>query len=400
VETLVDKFVAGARRLNAAMGRFRRAIARLDWPVIVIVGCFALAMPWQPLLTAVFPWISWKPAGPYAPYEQALHDASIKTPNDQKVLRRIEGTTAQFVSFRATPLPAGPLTLTGPLWVALPDELRSACNGADDVVIRLQHVLGLPPRAGNFQLYSVTAPVSQVVRPCMSGDRPSASACGFDLPPDPTKAVQPDDAAAKAASYDGLKQAYQQLRLVAGQMWSVYRTGFADPRAAQGDYPYSGYPFTGMGWTYNWDPSAKSHMGVSEFVLPGDTAVTIGSAVDPAAFCNGAVSASAPAAVPAAPPVAAGSSANPPAPATGAPPAAASSLPAAAAPAAVAPPVEAPAANPAPSSAPAPAAVQAPAATPTGSIPTGSVPTGSIPVPKARPNDRRSESAPPASSGR
>ena len=228
------------RRLGGTIGRWRRAIAGWDWPVIVIVAGFAVAMPWQLALTALFPLMTWRPAGPFGAYEQALRDAAIKHPEDQRILRRVDGQTVQFINFRATPLPEGQIKLTGPLWVALPDEVRAACGDTDDAVARLEHVLGLPPRGGAYQIYPITAQGSDVTRPCMSGDQPTASACTFHLPRDPTLSVPATDPAAKAAAYDELSKAYRQLRFVTEHMWDVYRTGFRDPRAAQGTTPIPG----------------------------------------------------------------------------------------------------------------------------------------------------------------
>jgi len=47
-----------------------------------------------------------------------------------------------------------------------------------------------------------------------------------------------------------------------------------------------GYPFTAMGWSYNWDPAAKTPMGVSEYVLRRRTVVHDATWVSPAQFCS------------------------------------------------------------------------------------------------------------------
>ncbi len=408
MDRLAALIAAARHRLGTRMGRFRRAVAGWDWPMIVIVVGFAVAMPWQLALTALFPWMTWRPAGPFSAYEQALRDAAIKHPEDQRILRRVDGKTVQFINFRATPLPEGQINLTGPLWVALPDEVRAACGDTDDAVLRLEHVLGLPPRGGNYQIYPITAQGGDATRPCMSGDLPTASACTFDLPTDPTKTPPASDPAAKAAAYDDLSKAYRQLRFVTEHMWDVYRTDFRDPRAAQGDYPDTGYPFTGMGWTYNWDPAAKSHAGVSEFVLPANTSVTVGAAVDPTGFCNGSaslppvtVSASAgtpPASAPATPPatapvpVAAPGAASPvlpePAPATvtaNPPPSAPQVAPASTSPASDTAAAPAPAPVPQATQQPPAASPAAPAASPAAPAASPAAPAASPAAPPTPP---------------
>ncbi len=123
-------------------------------------------------------------------------------------------------------------------------------------------------------------------RPCMSGGNIALPNCSFDLQPEPTPAAQGATAQEKAAAYDQLRSAYDQLSFVADHMWKVYRTGFLNPWATSGDYPYTGYPFTGMGWTYDWSPNSATHVGVSEFIVRKGTPVTVEPGLEPAVFCG------------------------------------------------------------------------------------------------------------------
>lgn len=248
-----------------------------DWGLLLLVGLFLVLMPWNHILPALFPWLLAEARAPFPAYEKALSRAAIKTPADQRRLRTIENEVAQLVTLRSSPLSQGEQVIQRDIWVALPDELQSACRGADDARTRLQQVLGLPPRGGSHHLYPVAVDTRKLLRPCMSGDGPTSDMCTFNLPKDPTDATE--------VSQEALVAAYRHLRFVAGQMWGVYRTGFRDPRVAEGDYPYTGYPFTGMGWSYDWGDGSSSNVGITEFVVPKGTAVTIGAPLDPAGFC-------------------------------------------------------------------------------------------------------------------
>jgi hypothetical protein len=41
-----------------------------------------------------------------------------------------------------------------------------------------------------------------------------------------------------------------------------------------------------MGWSYNWDPEAPTHQGVSEYVVKPGAVISNVVSVDPATFCG------------------------------------------------------------------------------------------------------------------
>jgi len=77
------------------------------------------------------------------------------------------------------------------------------------------------------------------------------------------------------------------MEFLVQQMWTSYRTGFR-PAAGSPDYPDkdSGYPFTGMGWSYNWGSFLSSHVGISEFVLTRKPEIKVIGSKAPADFCK------------------------------------------------------------------------------------------------------------------
>ena len=48
-----------------------------------------------------------------------------------------------------------------------------------------------------------------------------------------------------------------------------------------------GYPFIGMGWTYNWNPYSKDHYGISEYVVKQGAPVQKVRVLTPQQFCKG-----------------------------------------------------------------------------------------------------------------
>jgi hypothetical protein len=50
---------------------------------------------------------------------------------------------------------------------------------------------------------------------------------------------------------------------------------------------HNGYPWTGYGYTYNWNDSAKNNVGVSEFVVLPKTPIHVLRVMRPEVFCRG-----------------------------------------------------------------------------------------------------------------
>jgi hypothetical protein len=68
-------------------------------------------------------------------------------------------------------------------------------------------------------------------------------------------------------------------------MWQSYRVDFYRNPPSDKDYPFTGYPFTGMGWTYDWSAASRDHYGVSEFVIKGAAVIKVVNQKTPAEFC-------------------------------------------------------------------------------------------------------------------
>ena len=70
-------------------------------------------------------------------------------------------------------------------------------------------------------------------------------------------------------------------RFLLNQFWYSHRAAISS-----GGVVEFGYPWTGMGWTYNWDAQSKSHIGVSEFVVKPGASVSNVRDESPADFCG------------------------------------------------------------------------------------------------------------------
>lgn len=214
-------------------------------------------------------------------YRQAIYDAAVKRPSFQRTLTPIDPGRPEVTVVTLTTKTDDPVEPTAALassrgvlrlkrnsdgtgkvlsatWVSLPSESRPACKGAQDPVLALEQLLGMPPAGGDWELVQFSVAPQHIFRPCASGPEIGTTQCSFDLP---KRSSSPES----------------QI-FVFGQMWSSYIADFENP----------GYPYTGMGWTYNWNPDSKDHYGVSEYVVKEGAPVSDIQVFSPSEFCNGA----------------------------------------------------------------------------------------------------------------
>lgn len=193
-----------------------------------------------------------------AAYHAAISDAAVASPG--KVLALLPAPPGEWVSVvswtseKNVPscskdtLPC-PVTIgEGALWVTLSGEVQVRCQTwnlrGDALRRRLEQLLGLPQdppaqyRKAAFVEYRVAR--ESLARPCLGVDQSDSAQ------PRCTLAAQP-------STPTGLRN------FVGEQMAASYVV----------DGPHGpGYPYTRLGYTYDWAPTARSdHYGASEFVV-------------------------------------------------------------------------------------------------------------------------------------
>lgn len=160
-------------------------------------------------------------------------------------------------------LGTGMQTMPTDVWVSFGDEVVSFCSKfrREDLILRMQQLQGLPPQSGQpmdswkFLIVKVTSP-DQLFRPCANPDPSTPGPCPADF----------------VAGVSTQRQAW-----IADQAlfaWQLYT----------GEPSTGGYPWTRLGYTYNWNPDA-SYVGTSEFVIPDDTQVQVCGVVSATDFC-------------------------------------------------------------------------------------------------------------------
>jgi hypothetical protein len=204
-------------------------------------------------------------AGDQARFDSTIYAAAVYRPQDVLPLKPAvpdaEGrvrvvTYTNYGGYQ----PGTPMTLSRDVWVTLVPEVRDSClTFTGDVTRRLEQLLGLPPGAGYDRFAELRVnvtdlfrpapdPATNTARPCADG---VAANCGASFPAD----VSPT-----------------HVRWIADGTLTLWRL----PR---------GYPWTRLGYTYNWHPGSPRY-GASEYVVRPGAHVEVVSVRPTAEYCR------------------------------------------------------------------------------------------------------------------
>jgi hypothetical protein len=152
-----------------------------------------------------------------------------------------------------------PMTLTREVWLTPVPQLQNTCrayvaNGGTDPSLRSLQYLGMPPTAKPVTMVTMMVPLSGMFRPTPDPQIDRTTAVFDDGTVQPADPAYPNHAdwfrLQKALAYD----------------------------------PANPYPWTRMGYTYDWgDPANK--IGASEFVVRQGTTVDILADQTPTEYC-------------------------------------------------------------------------------------------------------------------
>lgn len=150
-------------------------------------------------------------------------------------------------------------TQSYPIWVTIAPELQQRCAQPrfgikEGVNLRLKQLLGLPPTADKAYFVEFWVRPQDLFRPCP--DRETS------------------DAACQIAFPKGTPEAHiewvNDLRID-----SYYNEAWE-----------ANYPWTELGYTYDWNPRNKTHVGLSEFVIAGDKNIVVKGFYTTQAYCG------------------------------------------------------------------------------------------------------------------
>jgi hypothetical protein len=221
-------------------------------------------------------------AAPAAPapetrYAAALEDAAVFEARDLRRLvpaRPDADGTVLAATLKAAAWEVGERTLDGEVWVTVVPEVRDSCASweAEDIAAGLRQLLGLQPTQPVAYFMELRVPVDSMFRPAAN------PAVGTDALCDAA-----GDGGGECALRLPASAPRRHVRWMAEQMLSAWRMpdGYPVPDA---DWRRLGYPWTRLGYTYNWRPGADRY-GASEYVVRAGTPVTVTAVHTIAAYC-------------------------------------------------------------------------------------------------------------------
>jgi hypothetical protein len=198
-------------------------------------------------------------------YQQAIGDAAVYRADHVLPLNAAVPDAAgnvRVVTFTSwAGWVAGTDTVDEDTWVTLVPEVRDSCAGFGSALrLRINQLLGLPPHAGDTLMVEMTVPLDSVFRPVADPAPTTKYPCGETL------------------------QAQCGERFPAGVQPRHVRW-MADNLLTKWRVP-NGYPWTRLGYTYNWHPGSPRY-GASEYLVRKGTVATGVTVKHVRASCRG-----------------------------------------------------------------------------------------------------------------
>ncbi|MFL5345301.1 MAG: hypothetical protein ACJ8AT_10930 [Hyalangium sp.] len=179
------------------------------------------------------------------------------TPSNPKLIWNADKSAVRMVVWTTfTGYKPGDFLMTRDVFVTSAPQVQELCKtvAADQVVARVNEYLGLPPatEADNARFFvEMWVKPADMFRPCPDPEIDDAT-CGLTFP---------------ATATDAHKAWINN--------W--YSTSY-------GFWQKTQYPWTGLGYTYDWC-NADTHVGASEFVVRSGATVTVTGQIDRATYC-------------------------------------------------------------------------------------------------------------------
>jgi hypothetical protein len=157
--------------------------------------------------------------------------------------------------------------LTRDIWVSSVEEIQPLCQKWESrghkLKMRLLQLLGLRPESKMTHFVIFSVPIDRIYRPSPNPDPTSIYPCGHELTSDCQELL-------------AMRNLTEQQQTIASWLNETLKVG---PRS-------TGYPWTGLGYTYDWSPDSRDNYGVSEYIVMAHTNVTIQKIISEEEFCT------------------------------------------------------------------------------------------------------------------
>jgi hypothetical protein len=195
--------------------------------------------------------------------------------DDQGRIRMATWTKAKYYQDYQ---PGDSFSLYGDTWFTAVPFFKEFCQAYDgpDLMLRIQQKLGMPPTADNNTFVEVWVDPADLFRPCPDPEITDRE-CVVSLSGGSPGPNQPPWYWGAAPQLSG-----KYVRVSQAHMSWMYQNWVSSYTAAD---PFKQYPWTALGYTFDWADLTEPY-GMSEFVAPGGTEVTLASKTPSAEYCG------------------------------------------------------------------------------------------------------------------
>ncbi len=224
-----------------------------------------------------------------SPYLRALEDARFPLPSevaeDLVVLKQGEAklrwdgkgrvlvtTWTKQAYYEASEYKQGySFALYGETWFTVADQVRTLCSESElrgaALRLRLEQLLGLPQGGSSDSFLQVWIDPAALFRPCAE---PSVTETSCPI------AAPLHSPSGKDVVWDCSAPANEHAQWLCNTWVDRYGSSDLNKR----------YPWTALGYTYDWSPNNMKHIGPSEFVAKGKSQVIFERLVSTVEFCT------------------------------------------------------------------------------------------------------------------
>jgi len=205
-----------------------------------------------------------------AAYNAAIYDSSVYKFSNLRPLRPLKfdpkTKSVSVVTLTSFSYKLGETTLPVEVWVTAVPEVQEICRGfSGDLELRLRQFFGLHPNRTFTTFVVMNVKEGDIFRPTANPDPTTTLPCSSPIPANCGEAFPETTSDA-------------HMRWFANQMLSSYVLSEAYLIPV-------GYPWTRLGYTYDWKPGANKY-GASEYVIRKDSTVTVTEIMPYKKYCG------------------------------------------------------------------------------------------------------------------
>jgi hypothetical protein len=201
-------------------------------------------------------------------FNDAIHDAAVYKESNLRPLNPLKfdssTLTAKVVTLTAAQYSKGSYKLPDDVWVTAAPEVKNKCQGVGgNLPMWLRQLLGLHPNTEVTHFVVMEVKKGDIFRPTANPDATAIWPCGNSQGRDCGEFFQ-----------EGVSEGH--IKWMANQMLSAYL--ISKPLKA------NGYPWTRLGYTYNWRRGADRY-GASEYVIRQGAVVNVEEIISYREYC-------------------------------------------------------------------------------------------------------------------